>query len=452
MNRAERESYLHEIENNYPVNSWIKGGIHLWPLIKVKLSLALNRNNKNCNIQYYGRLSFLLKLIKSIFYFLSLRFQKSRIANDIYCSAPHFRYKHGNQYKHRYFNGLKSRCGNNFLVIEYNSKNKDYKKNIEDLDKTIFLSDLMPMFLFIREVKWIFHSKRNNFAKYDGFIQDIKLKLNVNDGSYKSIIRQYLLIKTIKSFYVNLIKKYKVQNIYILCYYVSEMYAINIAADECGIESWDIQHGGQGQFHKAYSNYYSVPATGYKLMPKYFWCWDQSSADSINKWASLQNFHRVKVLGNPWIEYCMNEYSKEITGKENIIIYTLANTKGKELLETYILEAIADTPNNYKWWIRLHPLESDRKVELLKSIISYNLSSKVEIDQAQILPLPVIIGICHVHISKWSGSITEAALIGKTSIIIDKFGVESYPEIIESGLAIPSLTNSARDLLSIIIG
>ena len=192
---------------------------------------------------------------------------------------------------------------------------------------------------------------------------------------------------------------------FILCYYVSEMYAMAMAANQLGISSCDIQHGGQGKLHLAYSGFNNIPENGYKLLPKRFWVWDKDSSLEIEKWISKQSYHEVFIKGNPWIEYCVKEYTSEIDTAKKIILYTM-QPMGAHLLDPYIIDAIVKTPPDYIWWLRLHPRQLKEKAKLYNLLDKYNLLNRVNIEDATKLPLPGILAKTFIHISKYSGSIS----------------------------------------------
>src|SRR5690606_32455909 len=126
-------------------------------------------------------------------------------------------------------------------------------------------------------------------------------------------------------------------------------------ANQHNINSYDIQHGGQGSLNFAY-NYSFIPTNGINTLPKIFWCWDKASASNIEKWISKQNYHQVVIKGNLWIQYQLKKGDGQLQfPEEKIIIYTLQEKE----LDNFILDAISATPSGYTWWIRLHPRMMD---------------------------------------------------------------------------------------------
>ena len=261
------------------------------------------------------------------------------------------------------------------------------------------------------------------------------------------IIKQFIYIKILKSIYKKILLKNNIDEVYILCYYVSEMYAMNLATSELDIPSWDIQHGGQGGLHIAYTNFNAIPKTGYKLLPKKFWAWDTASASEIAKWVSTQEFHDVEAKGNPWIEYCVRRYTAEIDTTKKIILYTMQPI-GDSLLDPYIIDTIKKTPPDYIWWLRLHPRQLKEKAKLYNLLDKYNLLNRVNIEDATKLPLPGILAKTFIHISKYSGSILEAYMMEVKTIILSSIGVESFPEVANTEYGLIHLEENSNILLN----
>ena len=85
--------------------------------------------------------------------------------------------------------------------------------------------------------------------------------------------------------------------------------------------------------------------------------------------------------------------------------------------------------------------------EILKN---NSILDKVEFDKATNYPLPMILSKAHVHLSKYSGSVIEAAQMGVKTIVLDPIGVNAYKNQIHEGSAIGFTTGSASQLIGII--
>lgn len=455
MNREEFVDWVNSLENNYPINEWRIEGVHVWPLIKVKLLFYSGKSN----LKKSKGLSKWAKLFKSFigtFSYINLTLKsKSNSPTSFFCIAPHFRFLNNNKvYLNRYYNQSINEILNSgsqdFRIFDYGESTTDYKDSIDFPKKTIFLGTLKYFALMQRDLILLFKGRKNDWPRFEDFISDINDKIGPNLINANSITRQFVYIEKLKNIYTKLLLKHNVTEVYILCYYVSEMYAMALASNKLGISSCDIQHGGQGNLHLAYSGFNKIPENGYNLLPKKFWVWDKASFVEIQKWVSKQKFHEVFVKGNPWIEYCIQEFSSEIITNRKIILYTMQPI-GSELLDKYIIEAIKETPMDYIWWLRLHPRQLQSKTDLKNYFETNGLKEKVNIDDAINLPLPAILSKCHVHLSKFSGSILEAYMMKVKSIIISDIGVKSFPEVVKTEYGLIHLEKDSDILLNQIV-
>ncbi len=456
MTREEFTAFINFLENKYPVNQWVIDDIHLWPLIKIKLSFAFHSNSKpevqdsNTDSATSKLKKALLGLFQLVKIFLK---KKSTTQAKLFCLAPHFRYYDGDQYVNRYFNQLIAQSKkeeHDFLMGEYANTKKEYRENLDFPEQTIYFENLKYLSLFLREFTWKKYAKNVDWPEFEGFLAEVEQSLDGKALTKNAILKQFVYIKTLKSFYKKILEKNAINEAYILCYYVSEMYAMNLAAAELNIATWDMQHGGQGSLHIAYTNFNVIPETGYKLLPRKFWVWDTASALEIDKWIDHQEFHKVEVKGNPWIEYCIHRYNNEIDTSKKIILYTMQPV-GDNLLDNYIVEAIKNTPPDYIWWLRLHPRQLKEKIKLKKLLENHNLLDRVNIEDATTLPLPGILSKAYIHLSKFSGSILEANIMKVKTIILSEIGVESFPEVVNTEYGLIHLEKDSKVLLQQII-
>ncbi|CAM4240041.1 hypothetical protein [Gillisia hiemivivida] len=452
MNREQYAELINKLEESYPVNDWKIKGVNVWPLIKMRLSFAYHNSSTKKHTE--TRLAKLRKIFIGIFYIVKFFFtKKNNKQAKLFCLAPHFRYYDGRKFINRYFNRLIDDClksDSSFYFAEYGNTKSFYRKNLDYPDVTIYLEGIKYISLIIREFTWKKHLKDSKWEHFEDFIEEVNDKLGRLTINKSDIVKQFAYIDLLKYFYKKVLFKYNVQEIYILCYYVSEMYAMNLAASEMNLSNYDIQHGGQGNLHFAYANYNVVPLKGYKLLPKYFWVWNRASGDEIENWTRKQNYHKVFHGGNPWIDYCIKNLSPEVSSGKKIILYTLQPI-GEKLIDEYIIEAIKKTPRNYVWWLRLHPRQLGEKSKLEQVLFKEGINCLVNIEDATKLPLPGILNETSVHLSKFSGSILEAFMMSKKSIILSSIGVETYPEVVDSEYGIVYLGTNSDVLLELIL-
>jgi hypothetical protein len=449
-------SYLNEIETRYPVNNWIIGDTKVWPLIKLIIfkRIFYLTNPTSGYVKKEGKKgnAFLL-IFKSMLYLLKISIKFMTINEYVFSGAPSHRVRFNDKLYNRYFDPMidwiEKELDHKCLHIEYscNRLSSEFynKKNI------ILLNKLIPFF----KIKGKLYKRRLDiaFSGFDEFCKEINRKVHFDENiiSEQVVRNQYSSILLYKRIFNWLIKKYKVRYTFGLCYYNNPMIGMNLAAFENQIPSIDMQHGSQGPLHVAYANWHEIDHTGYTMLPEYFWCWDDLSAASINQWAGRQKFHKVIVGGNPWNEIWKQQNTQNLFNfddSKQIVLYTMQPVG--DLLDSYLIDTIKLSSPDHVWWLRLHPRQLSAMPELLQIIDDNGLNDKVNVQDATSLPLPLIFSKCHVHISKYSGSINESIQFNVPTIIIDEIGTNTFSKEINRGTATGYTKNDSYGLLRII--
>jgi hypothetical protein len=447
MTRKEMLLLLADIEKTIPVWEWKYGDMNIWPIIKRDIFFMFFNNKEDIVSPIKPRKGRILirlgKLSSSFFYLLAVKFRKTEKITTLYCGAAAHRVDFESNFINRYFFPFTQLNETKYIQYEYGPviKSKKYKNN----ESIIYVNKLHLIFKLFRKFK---NKPKLNLFKWNE-LQYCVLERSGLDLSnyYKRLPVKLDSLMAYADASSLLLKKYCPETITGLCYYNEAMFAMHYMANKMNIENFDVQHGGQGSLHSMYT-FANFPIGGSNVLPKTFWCWDQVSAKHIKSWLDSQNYHRVEVNGNPWINFQLEKYSnQEILSKEKIILYTLQERE----LEEYILKTIKLTPESFVWWIRLHPRMLDAKANIERQLELIGCKDKVEIVKATHYPLPVLLKESFVHISKFSGSIIEAVLVNTPNIIIDEVGVEIYEDYIVSGNAHTVLTKNAEDLLSRIL-
>ena len=426
MNRKEFVDLLTHIENSTLVYQWKYGDIDIWPIIKKNIFFNwINTVNsiyfqKATNHQI-SPLSARVLLLKDLFY--KYRVLTKLNEKDIFFSgAKAHRVDYEQKFINRYFEPLKVK--DNFSFAEYGSvdKKKTYPENILEIERYVKLHVFKKKY-FNNRVKLL----TPDLSEINDLLKRNKLtNLVLNELKISELSNQVLIYSEA---YSEILNKVKPKSIFGLCYYSPAMFGMFNAANKLGIQNYDIQHGGQGSLHPMYT-FSFFPIGGLNTLPEYFWLWDESSLNNIQSWLPKSGYHKAEVKGNPWIDFVVSNQKYQIVTKEKIILYTLQYP----FLDDYILEAIQKTPNEYKWWLRLHPRMKDKEY-ILKQLNNRALLNKIEIEKATDLPLPALLSTCSIHISKYSGSIIEAELLNKHSIILESVGCNTFKDIIEKGNA-----------------
>lgn len=458
MNRNEVISFLNALEAKYPVEQWMIGDIYIWPLVKfdifrkwrAKLNAEYN-DLLDSTLESTNMMNRLIKSICSIFYVVKLSLFKKKQAQFLFVGANSHRTDFEQQFVNRYFQPIIEYLENDHhiesLSVDY--KAEDLTKNYKQREKILFLDKYLDAIRL-----WNYFKNRNlvkNLSEFDLFVEDVNIQfpeLRLSSSYLDSISKRVKLIMDYGSLFNLFFRKFSPEKIMCLCYYNNICYGLNYAANKSNIISIDMQHGGQGPTHPAYADFNKVPAGGYNLLPRLFWCWDISSMKSIQSWSNKQNDHQVLLGGNPWLSYFLNNSKStyEFPAKK-IILYSLQLNEP----ENYIIQAIKDTPVEYQWWLRLHPRTLSTIGHIENLLTKAGIGHMVELQKATYYPLPQILLEAVIHISRSSGSVIEAAQLGVKSIIIHEIGVENYAEYIENGEAISFLDESSDQLIKLIM-
>ncbi|MBF4465680.1 hypothetical protein [Flavobacterium sp. LC2016-12] len=440
-------AFLKEAEKKFPVSDWKVDGIEIWPILKISIFFSNLETNKviNKNIKLY--IIKFLKLLKVDFLYSFFWLKKTNIKKIDFMFSGFFGHRVllEETFYNRYFDPIMD-CleeqGYTSSIFEYEQmkKIKHYRQNrVFDVTKFVHYFEFKTKKIEIDFEK---------FEEFGRLLIELENKIGTKpDTILKRVSGSFQNALVWKNLWLYVLHKNQAQKVFLLCYYDSRMYGLILAAREKNILSIDMQHGGQSDFHPGY-NFNSVPVKGYRLLPDYFWTWEKSSYDNILNFTQSSS-HKVIVGGNPWITSLKNK--NVFLDEKRIVLYTMQTTL-RPVLHSYIIDAIKNTPDNYTWWLRLHPRMLKSEIEQLhEQLNDANISDKVEIEKATNLPLPMILANCSAHISHFSGSIMEADLMNVGSnIIIGEIGKKFYKEILDEKRALYFDTNLNGNLNSLI--
>jgi hypothetical protein len=439
-----------EWESKYPVDEWLVNGMHFWPVLKINLFLSIFAEENKKRKLRKSEHGFIMKRLSRVLKYLNacrlVWFFPSRTKRVLFCGATTYRANvlphQSKLYYNRYFDPLMDELeqrGIRASLLEYYplKTSKVYKRQ-----RVISLQDMLSYFSASRETS-------------QEQVVDIRFLELLNDISAAFKIPTTILTKKINSIAKNISQwkalfgfvfgKMKPTHCLALCYYSPAMYGMILAATERRIVTVDMQHGGQGELHLAYT-FNKVPATGYNTLPSLFWCWDRQSFDHLSK-MPFQNKHKIYLGGNPWLDFLKEiDIGLNIPAGKPLILYTLQPLE--PVINQYILDAIKLTVDKYEWWLRLHPLMDNSVKAHIHALLKENgLDERVVIDKATQYPLPSILAKTSIHISKYSGALIEAGMLGIPSIILDEIGVRTFSDLIAENKAIAVLNEDHRILI-----
>ena len=245
-------------------------------------------------------------------------------------------------------------------------------------------------------------------------------------------------------FHRRLLRLSKPKCVFVICWYTMENMAIAQACHEAGVRCVEMQHGVQGPAHIAYGNWTAIGPEGYPLMPHIFWCWDEMSAEHINKWAAGTP-HRALPLGHPW--HTLSPQAMPTPWKADgrkRILFTAQPLQ--ELLPNVLLEAIRATISDAQWMIRIHPNQPEMLSTITADLNAAGLSDAVVINDPRTSSLATVLEGCSLHVTSFSSVVIEAWEAGVPSIAVHPTAAALYPEYLVSGAL--SMALRAEELIA----
>mgnify|MGYP006100990987 CR=1 FL=1 len=444
-NRIDVINFILKVEEKFDVNSWIINEVKIWPVVRVKLFLAIiskleNYDTKRLTPKKKSNNQWVIifkSLISSPLLFIF--FKKLKNKKYLFFGSDNHRINYKGKRYNRFFDTI---------INQVKIKNRSYvfdcgqvkSNNIYNNEIFHALDPYIFTYFNLYRIKLKFNSlfQRAELIGYDKFISFLKLNTFTFDLTYfieKEVVKITFNDHYIKAkFFEKILLTIKPEKVFMLNYYSDKFFALNNACFNIGVETIDLQHGPQSFSHAAYGNWSVVPENGYELLPQTFWLWDDYSFKSTNNWTQYNSHHKSMVYGNPWVDYFKMNSEFKFISKDEFILYTLQPLSIDELFPDQILRIIDELDN--KWFLRLHPLQFKEKDNIINFFKKKNLINKIEINLASEKPLPELLSNCLVHVSNFSGCIIEASLLNKFSIILHEIGRDNFSELINLNKAV----------------
>jgi hypothetical protein len=437
------QQFIFSLEKKYPVSDWKINGIHIWPILRVKLQTKINsqlKNNLTRKSSVYNatnkhsKLSKIKNIFSSFFIFYSLK-KVDFVATSNFSHLSIHKGKIYNKFYVPIFDDVNS----NGIIIEHNSKNFPKKKPLYNPIKPFnfenFSTYIEYYYSILIKLNLFNPVKNTELKEYNSFLNDLK-KVPVNNdmeidfkvNNLKSIV---LKIHIYSKVYKRILKKTKPKFTFQICHYSVNSIALSIASKQLNITSVEIQHGGQPNQHMGYSEWHNVPKNGYNTLPKIYWNWNQESINNQQNWINKNKFHHNILLGNPWIDYIKKHTNQE---EKKYILYSLQPFKFDLLFPDYLVDYIKN--NNKVWWMRIHPTDVNRTEEYIEFFKRKEINDLVIFDKGNKSSLPETLLKSIIHVTYSSGTVIEAEEFGVKSLIIDEEqGDDLYKNQIKRGSA-----------------
>lgn len=459
---------VEDIEERFPVKTWTVNGIHVWPLIRLKLKNYLFVKTHQPEI---GKK---LCFFKRIYYFLSgqVKYYCAYIADSrhnaslkdaapvIFFTYSAHRVLLKNKWFDRYcdpFIGCFRSWGLNTLTIETGTPTYSYR--IPRFSDSMYIQKKVDLIKALNRLfpKKYFEENLNELNVFLSFLGSGDYKgLNISVGQLR---QETAIILDIADYFKSHFVRVKPKLAFIADFYSSlESMGFLIACRQSNIRCIDIQHGTIGAYHLAYNGWLSVPESGYELLPDVFWCWSKEDVDEIQKWSHGASFsHQAYAGSNLWLNLWNDPHNDIVQYYDGIMMNYKSKNKNVRYavytfdmyfgLPDWVIAVIKSTSPHLFWWIRLHPSQLSEG-EAVRKTLRENGVTNFDLDFATDMPLPVLFRHCDIHITATSSSIKEAAYFSVPSIFTHPDGADHHRQEVTSGMAMKACT--LEDLMQVL--
>jgi len=454
---------ISEFENDFGVEDWKYGSIHIWPIIRIALTTEWlkaaddrrgpnsPRNRAKILSAIYVRLKAVAYSLPSVIPLFATGFNANRLAqgnvgiftNDI------SREKAGGAYYQRFFDTLidlqviDATKALNFEHISH-GKHPPFRPRINTTGAellAILFGSVLNEFGFLSLSSCVPFSEITNWCVLRG--------LPCHSVTSKRIARAYASLLVLSRLYLWIIHAFKLTSAIKVCWYGLDGMALALACSRAEIPCIDLQHGVAGAgHHRAYSNWTKFPSTGYSLMPTSFWCWSRLDEQSLRACFDAHGINvDTKVIGNLWAKlakkrghspwyknlFCLDGKVKNWADNgSEVILVTLQG----ENLPVMIRDALMLSPANWHWAIRVHPRFATN-LSVLKSLEEATQRySFVDIKCSSASSLYPLLSAVKVHVTEWSAVYYDADLFGVKTVFVSPNSLQLFGEVIDSGAAL----------------
>lgn len=259
----------------------------------------------------------------------------------------------------------------------------------------------------------------------------------------QGIVSRAIDIALVADVFEQKLKQLRPKALFIAVYYDNYGFSALLAAHRLGITTVDVQHGKQGKFHGAYDLWQALPEGGYTLLPDYFWTWGSESVANMRRSPDRAQLHVPLIGGNRWLAQWVENpdfyappaaaapFYERVTAAEKTILFALQPLD--EPLHPHVIQAMRDSPANWLWLIRLHPVQRPL-IEDIRARLHAAGVTNCELDFATAEPLYALLQRVDHHLTAWSTVCYEALAFDVPTTIIDPNGAELFADYIQRGI------------------
>ncbi len=466
MNNRQLMDLLEEIEAEFPVETWVIDGLHVWPLVRYDV---MTRNREmftrlEASSTPKSRLERLRRSAPVTMAEDALRGLRARRQDEtsnaeakasspvdvlLYSDGISFVQLDGiwvDRFLDPLTDVLRERGLSSLMVTPkstYFVPRRTPSLFIQpQLDAVTLRSNVVARLRRGRHV-----AKLDRFEEARAAIRRRKDSLVVADEA--QLARVVVYVHEYARYFERLLRTTKARLAFNVCYYGGERFAMQLACRKLGITSIDVQHGGAGDAHWAYRRWVRVPPGGYALLPDVFWCWSDLEHADILSWSErLGGLHRPIVGGNLFMDTWQQDdvpyvqrYLERVRAvrsqhpEHRHVLVTMSGLETDEQL-TSLAKAIAASADHWFWWVRCHPTRLEKRAAVEAALRAAG-ASRVAVSEATEMPLYALLRCVDAHVTEYSSTVIEAAKFGVPSVMIGLDQAVDYPDLLESGWMLP---------------
>ena len=319
---------------------------------------------------------------------------------------------------------------------------------------------LQMIFFYIRS---LFRVRRVTFS--DRFNEEYEvsktlmneMNLESHTISKRELRFEYAYLHELAGFFEKKMDRLQPQMVFLVPYNGYSGRALTSVANRRGIQTVDIQHGVQGEYHPAYAAFDHIPDQNFTTIARTFFTWTYFETEIINRWAAKRTDTQVLTVGNLFQHLFTSENRisrhfddhfsavyHEFQGKQFVLISLIWDFYLPDDVQ-YLLE---NAPDDLVFLIRFHPSTTNRERVVVRKILKSLGRKNYEFDHATNLPIHVLLRNVDLNVTTHSSTVIEAAEFGVHSIVTDMIGKLYYERYLNEGWA--TFCEEKTSLLSVV--
>ncbi len=466
MKAADTMDYLNDLESRFDVEDWEHEGTPLWPIIRTFLGLDLMEGdllaprpqNPNTARPLLGRwpakVDNLAGYLKASLHDGQTRVIPSKKADVVFLGDSATRMPHKDRSYHRICDPLIDA----YKRVGVRCEHFEPLRNLDNLPRTnpsIYLTQ--PFFNWLGRLNDRSPPVRQRLSPleplarfYDTVRAETKAVLYLDEHR---CMRMAAMVADAKKTWVRILRRIQPKIAYSVLYYNFWGWSYTAACRELGIPCVELPHGRQDPCHHAYGRWTKRPATGYKILPSFFWTWSESESQTFDSWSSSLPTHKPFVGGNPLLrkwrddsQELESKFRDEATSIDSLaskgpVVMALPQYRIKDVDDT--LQTIASAPKNWQWLIRMHPLERYMIPAMEEKLKELGIANAI-VELPTNAPLYLLLKRTRSLLTGYSSTILEAIEFDIRSVSTMEVARDIFPQAVEDGWLTISTSSTER--------